>query len=135
MLGIDTALLQKTDRRRKRAGINLINFIDVLLFLVIFYMLTARWMMYQGLSVSVSTKTMGATEGTQTLYISVSPEAQLRIKDHIIELRELKEYLAHQPNLANSAHVILEKNVRVQTMIDVLEALNAAGITATSLRE
>lgn len=120
--------------RRRRSPISLTPLIDVVFILLVFFLLASTFLDWRSLSLDTSAASAATPSRDAVFVIRVGSE-ELRLNGELIELAELIEQArVRQP----AGHVVSVQPVgetRVQQVIKVLDALNAASIQPLRLVE
>lgn len=113
--------------------INLIPFIDVLLVIVIFLMLTTTWSKFNEMSLSLPTANAAQASGTpQTWVVSVNAQGLYAINGSKIDGRSAQEIALALSNMNKSEATLLIKadaSASHQAVVNVLEAARLQGIS------
>ena len=113
--------------------INLIPFIDVLLVVLIFLMLTTTWSKFNEMNLSLPSANNGSpSESSSTWTVSVSSQGTYAINGSPIEGRQTKDLQKALLALDQTAGSILIKadaSASHQAVVNVLEAARSNGIT------
>lgn len=113
--------------------INLIPFIDVLLVVLIFLMLTTTWSKFNEMNLSLPSANSGTpSESSSTWTVSVSSQGTYAINGTPIEGRQTKDLQKALLALDQTAGSILIKadaSASHQAVVNVLEAARSNGIT------
>ena len=113
--------------------INLIPFIDVLLVVLIFLMLTTTWSKYNEMNVSLpSAASNQASEESTTWTVSVSSQGAYAINGSAIEGRQIQDLQKALSGLGKSEGSMLIKadaSASHQAVVNVLEAARFNGIS------
>jgi biopolymer transport protein ExbD len=113
--------------------INLIPFIDVLLVIVIFLMLTTTWSKFNEMSLSLPTANAAQASGTpQTWVVSVNAQGLYAINGSKIDGRSAQEIALALSDMNKSEATLLIKadaSASHQAVVNVLEAARLQGIS------
>jgi biopolymer transport protein ExbD len=112
--------------------INLIPFIDVLLVVLIFLMLTTTWSKYNEMNLSLPTANAAATSSTpQTWVVSVNAQGMYSVNGVRVEGRSPQDIAAALSKLGQGETALLIKADAAtshQAVVNVLEAARTLGI-------
>ena len=112
--------------------INLIPFIDVLLVVLIFLMLTTTWSRFNEMNVSLpSANTQGSTDGTPTWVVVVNSQGTYAVNGAKIEGRTLQDLSAALAGLRKTDAALIIKadaSASHQSVVNVLEAARMNGV-------
>lgn len=113
--------------------INLIPFIDVLLVILIFLMLTTTWSKFNEMNLSLPSASVGQpAEAHKTWIVSVSSQGAYAINGNPVEGRQTQDLQKALTGLNNSEGSLLIKadaSATHQAVVNVLEAARSNGIT------
>ena len=112
--------------------INLIPFIDVLLVVLIFLMLTTTWSRFNQMNVSLpSANAQGSTDATPSWVVVVSSQGAYAVNGAKIEGRTLQDLSAALAGLRKTdASLIIKADASAshQSVVNVLEAARMNGV-------
>ncbi len=112
--------------------INLIPFIDVLLVVLIFLMLTTTWSRFNQMNVSLpSAAAQGSTEDTPSWVVVVSSQGTYAVNGANIEGRTLQDLSAALAGLRKTDAALIIKadaSASHQSVVNVLEAARMNGV-------
>ena len=112
--------------------INLIPFIDVLLVVLIFLMLTTTWSRFNQMNVSLpSAAAQGSTEDTPSWVVVVSSQGTYAVNGAKIEGRTLQDLSAALAGLRKTDSALIIKadaSASHQSVVNVLEAARMNGV-------
>ena len=112
--------------------INLIPFIDVLLVVLIFLMLTTTWSRFNQMNVSLpSAAAQGSTEDTPSWVVVVSSQGTYAVNGAKIEGRTLQDLSAALAGLRKTDAALIIKadaSASHQSVVNVLEAARMNGV-------
>jgi biopolymer transport protein ExbD len=125
--------LQFKKTRSLEPDINLIPFIDVLLVILIFLMLTTTWSKFNEMNLSLPSASNGhPSEANSTWIVSVSSQGAYAINGTPVEGRQTQDLQNALSGLNNSEGSLLIKadaSATHQAVVNVLEAARSNGIT------
>ena len=112
--------------------INLIPFIDVLLVVLIFLMLTTTWSRFNEMNVSLpSANAQGSTDATPSWVVVVSSQGAYAVNGAKIEGRTLQDLSAALAGLRKTDAALIIKadaSASHQSVVNVLEAARMNGV-------
>jgi biopolymer transport protein ExbD len=112
--------------------INLIPFIDVLLVVLIFLMLTSTWSRFNQMNVSLpSANAQGSTDATPSWVVVVSSQGAYAVNGAKIEGRTLQDLSAALAGLRKTDAALVIKadaSASHQSVVNVLEAARMNGV-------
>lgn len=129
---------------KKKIGINMTPLIDVVFLLVVFFMLTSHFAVYEAIPLNVSAwdyadNAPSLTEDDSAIYIAVN-NATFVINGQPMKKEGLQSYL--QPRIRNTPDraIIIEtkNNVSAQSLVDAIDSVRMAGgknLSVTHFRE
>lgn len=127
---------------RRRRGLNLTSLIDVIFLLVIFFMLTSKYMTYELVRLRLSTLQPGFSQKTATpmsLLITLAPNGVYIMNNTRYTLDALLTHIKPliDTQAAQNLSVTLspQKTITVQEMLSAMERLKMLGIQNISLVE
>lgn len=113
--------------------INLIPFIDVLLVILIFLMLTTTWSKFNEMNLSLPSANSGTPAETHNTWtVSVSSQGSYAINGVPVEGRQIADLQKAMASLSNSNGSLLIKadaSASHQAVVQVLEAARVIGIS------
>lgn len=123
-------------RRRPALELGMIPLIDIVFLLLIFFMLTSRFVVQEGIQVDLP-----VTDRSQTLpaekahRIIVRSEGVLMMDGRVMTLREMDYYLGNQDAVFFGTYfeILADRRVSVQTVISLLEMLRNKGASRVTL--
>ena len=133
---------QRTVTSRRR-GLNLTSLIDVVFLLVIFFMLTSKYMMYElvrlHLSTVESTVTGKAVDSRSVLLITLAPEGVF-VMDRVTYsadqlLKKIRPLILADTAKKLSIVLAPKKTITVQEVMTAMQQLKMAGVQNISLVE
>jgi biopolymer transport protein ExbD len=120
--------MQFEGRRRASQAMNIIPLIDVLFFLLLFFLLSSHFVKQSVLPVELP-KAQGKEVEGEALEVVVTREGQFLLHEHIVEPATLQAMLERE--LAGREDRTLrirgDQNVSMKSLVAVLDAANGAG--------
>ena len=123
-------LAAKTGRRK--AVISLTPLIDVVFILLVFFMLASSFMDWQSLSLDTSAASEPSVSEEKPFIIEVRDQ-ELSLNGDRITLPDLIEKARSRQPVTQPVSLQAMADTRVQRMVEVLDALNAAGVQPLNL--
>ena len=117
---------------RRKTVISLTPLIDVVFILLVFFMLASSCMDWQSLSLDTSAAGEPVDADSKPFIVEVG-EQELRLNGDVISLDTLINKARFRVPADQAVSLQPEADTRVQRMVDVLGALNAAGIQPLNL--
>jgi biopolymer transport protein ExbD len=132
-------MLFSKPQRRRQTHINLISLIDVFLFLVIFYMLTAHWLKNSSLPLSLAeNKASKVTEEKPSaekngFILQLLANQRVKINENeIIAQKDLAQYLSKQQPIS-WIRIQLNPDTNIQELADILALAKNFSVEDTTL--
>ncbi|MBN1980876.1 MAG: biopolymer transporter ExbD [Chitinivibrionales bacterium] len=118
-----------TPPEQQKPEINLAPFVDTIMILLIFFVVTANLYVITGIEVSKPKAQMATSQGQQTLLIGLSREGTIHVYGRQIALERLKALVgsevAKHPNL--SIVIISDQNAIVGRAVQIMDQCALAG--------
>jgi biopolymer transport protein ExbD len=122
-------------RPRRAAEINLINMIDMLFFLIVFFVLTSSFTSEIGIDISKPKAQSSKTLPRQPLLIGITKEGNIHVNESPVSPAALegilKHYMALDPD--RSVVIVADREARMAQTVDVLDACNLANVKKVSV--
>lgn len=120
----------------KKARIEIIPMIDVVFFLLVFFMMASLAMtMYQGLPVSLPEASSGQKAAAETAHVTVSRDGQTYLNRELVAVAALPQKL--RPLLAANRDLAVvinaDRAVAHARVVDVLDELRGSGVTRIAI--
>ena len=123
-------------RERKRARIEIIPMIDVVFFLLVFFMMASLSMtVYRGLPVNLPRATSGTTPPAETADITVTRDGQAYLDRQPVTRTMLGERLRGLVGANPMVAIVITADEAVAhgRVVDVLDEVRAAGVTRMAI--
>lgn len=124
-------------RRRPALEFGMTPLIDIVFLLLIFFMLTSRFIVQEGIKVDLPvTDSSHALPAEETVRITVQPGGALVLGGRIMSPGELDNYLQDQGTayMQTPFEINADKRASVQNVISLLEILRNNGALSVTLR-
>ena len=120
---------------RPKITLSLTPLIDVVFILLIFFMLASQFADWRNIDLVPQAQMSRAESNEKTSSLQLRNDGSFRLDGAVID--ELQTAIARLISVGKSNAVFLspEEAVEIQHVIDVVEALNAAGLTKVQLSE
>ncbi len=122
-------------RPRRTAELNLINLIDMLFFLLIFFVITSTFTEEMGLDINKPKASTSQILSKQPILIGITREGNIHVNESPATLRGLgtilKRYMAQDPNRA--VVIVADREASIATTVDVLDECNLADVKKVSI--
>ena len=129
---VSLKLSEKTGRRK--AVISLTPLIDVVFILLVFFMLASSFMDWQSISLDTSAASEAdASASEEQPFVVEVREQALSLNGETIALPELIAKAKQRTPLNQPVSLQAMADTRVQRLVEVLDALNAAGVQPLNL--
>jgi biopolymer transport protein ExbD len=125
------------DGPRKQARIEIIPMIDVMMFLLVFFVLISINVI-PALGIKTTLPQSSQTQDTRAVknvIITLAPTGEMQIDGTTMEAQELTQRLAamHAQNPAINVIINGDETVQMQRLVDALDAVKAAGVDSLSM--
>lgn len=123
-------------RNHKEPPLNVIPMIDIMFFLLVFFMLSTMYMVdLKTIQVKLPQASHAATDTTSNFAVTLKADGSLHLGDKPIELRVLLKQAGAEQKLNDRFGVVLraEKNVEYDQVITLIDKLKGAGVTRFGL--
>ena len=123
-------------RRRPTLELGIIPLIDIVFLLLIFFMLTSRFVVQEGIQIDLPVTDRSHTLPAEKAHrIIVRSEGVLVMDGRVMTLREMDYYLGNQDAVFFGTYfeILADRRVSVQTVISLLEMLRNKGASRVTL--
>ena len=122
-------------RDRKTPELIIIPMIDIMFFLLVFFMLSTLYMIdQQTIKINLPQAASAQTDVVKSLQVTVAKDGRVYLGTQGIEVQELQEILKAQPDKANISMVLrADADVDYAHFIAVLDEMKQCGIQKISL--
>ena len=132
-LGGDDFGLRK--RPRRVAEINLINMIDMLFFLLVFFVLTSSFTRESGIDINKPKAASSKSLPRQPLLIGVTKDGNIHVNESPVSLKALgtvlKSYIGQDPDRA--VVIVADRDAPISKAVDILDECNLANVKKVSI--
>ncbi len=119
---------------QRKARIEIVPMIDIMLFLLIFFVMVAlRMIPATGVATQLPHSSTAQETTRPKLVISLLDDGSLRLEDRLIDLAGLTARLKAGDPANTTVTVASNRTVAVQKLIEVMDACRAAGVTQLAL--
>jgi biopolymer transport protein ExbD len=122
-------------KQRRHAEINVIPMIDMLFFLLVFFVLTSSFTSEAGIDISKPKAQSAKTLPKQPLLIGVTRDGNIHVNESPVSLKALggvlRHYLAQDPN--RSVVIVADRDALISKAVDVLDECNLANVKKVSI--
>jgi biopolymer transport protein ExbD len=111
--------------------LNIIPMIDIMMFLLVFFVLAVLHMIPDnGIKLHLPSATTATVLPQKNLIVSIQPHGKLRYQGHDVTLNSLENSLGQLPHKSSRGVILaVDKNVHVNELMKVMDAIRALGIT------
>jgi biopolymer transport protein ExbD len=120
---------------RRIAEINLINMIDMLFFLIVFFVLTSSFTSETGLDINKPKAQSSKNLPKQPLIVGVTRDGSIHVNESPVSPRALEGVLRHYMALDpdRSVVIVADRDAQIARAVDVMDACNLAGVKKYSI--
>ena len=122
-------------RSRRSADINVIPLIDVLFFLLVFFVFTSSFTSETGIDISKPKASSAKTLARQPLLIGVTKDGSIHVNESPVSLKALgsvlKSYMSQDPDRA--VVIVADRDAPISKAVDVLDECNLANVRKVSI--
>ena len=120
---------------RRVAEINLINMIDMLFFLLVFFVLTSSFTSETGIDINKPKAQSSKMLPKQPLLIGVTRDGSIHVNESPVNIKALQSvlqhYLAEDPD--RPVVIVADRDANISKAVDVLDACNLANVKKVSI--
>lgn len=122
-------------RVRRPAEINLINMIDMLFFLIVFFVLTSSFTSEVGVDINKPKAQSAKAMPSQPLLVGITKEGNIHVNESPVSPGALEGVLRHYVALDPDRAVVIvaDREAQMQSTVAVLDACNLAGVKKVSV--
>ncbi len=122
-------------RPRRAAEINLINMIDMLFFLIVFFVITSSFTRETGVDISKPKAQTAKAMARQPLLVGVTKEGNIHVNESPVSPSALEGVLRHYTTLDPDRAVVIvaDREAAMAGVVSVLDACNLAGVKSVSV--
>ncbi len=119
---------------RKKARIEIIPMIDIMFFLLVFFiMITLHMIPSTGLSSNLPSSSTATTLPQPKVLVALAPDGTITVDGHTLTAPELTQSLRESDPVHTIVTVEGEKQTSLQSLITVMDACRAAGVVHIGL--
>lgn len=122
-------------RNRRAAEINVIPLIDVLFFLLVFFVFTSSFTSETGIDINKPKAASAKTLPRQPLLIGVTRDGSIHVNESPVSLKALgtvlKGYMAQDPDRA--VVIVADRDAQIAKAVDILDECNQANVKKVSI--
>lgn len=122
-------------RPRRAAEINLINMIDMLFFLIVFFVLTSSFTSEIGVDISKPKAQSAKNLPKQPLLVGITREGNIHVNESPVSPAALEGILRHYMSMDpdRSVVIVADREAMMASTVDVLDACNLANVKKVSV--
>ncbi len=118
------------EKRRRKVSINITSLIDVVLLLLIFFMLTSRFVEQPGLKLDLPNTKSSVSEKSNKMEISILADGEMFLNGRAVSLNELEDNIRNQIKDIKDKSLLLraDKNVPYGKVVKVMDIARISGL-------
>lgn len=118
------------ERKKIRMHLDIAPLIDIVFLLLIFFMLTAHFIVQPGIEITLPTAKAAEPREAEDIIISITKENEIFLNDKWIDISELKDSLEEKLELSSKKTVILKADEKINLglavkIMDIAKQANA----------
>ncbi len=118
----------------KKARIEIIPMIDIMLFLLVFFaMMTLKMIPTSGHLTKLPTSSTAVTIPPAKLLVEITSDHQLMVENHLMTLPQLTALLQSRQSSKTVVTIAGDQNASLQTVMSVIDAIKQGGATEVGL--
>ncbi|HVC49908.1 MAG TPA: biopolymer transporter ExbD [Burkholderiales bacterium] len=118
----------------KKARIEIIPMIDIMLFLLVFFiMITLHMIPLSGLVSSLATSTTASSLPEPKLTVLINGEGKISVNNKTVSAANLTSLLRQRDPVHTQVTIAGAKNISLQQLMGVMDACRSAGVTQIGL--
>ncbi|HEY8027801.1 MAG TPA: biopolymer transporter ExbD [Burkholderiaceae bacterium] len=118
----------------KKARIEIIPMIDIMLFLLVFFaMLTLRMIPTSGHVTKLPTSSTSATIPPPKMLVEISPDGSLLVENQVLTPAQLTDLLRQRGSAKTAVTIAGNDTASLQQVMSVIDAIKAGGATEIAL--
>jgi len=118
----------------KKARIEIIPMIDIMLFLLVFFaMLTLRMIPTSGHLTKLPTSSTAATIPPPKMLVEISPDGSLLVENQVLTTTQLTDLLRQRGSAKTAVTIAGNDTASLQQVMSVIDAIKAGGATEIAL--
>lgn len=122
-------------RARKDVEIAIVNLVDVIFILLIFFIMTTTFSKETGLDITKPSAGSATQLQKENILIGISKEGTLHLNDRQVDLVMLQAILRREmaADAEKSAVIVADRNADMGVVVDVMDECNQAGVRKVSV--
>jgi biopolymer transport protein ExbD len=118
----------------KKARIEIIPMIDIMLFLLVFFaMMVLKMIPTSGHVTKLPTSSTAVTIPPSKLLVEITPEHTIMVESHVVTLTQLTDLLRQRNSKKTVVTIAGDQNASLQTVMSVIDAIKLGGATEVAL--
>ncbi len=118
----------------KKARIEIIPMIDIMLFLLVFFaMMVLKMIPTSGHVTKLPTSSTAVTIPPIKLLVEITPEHTIMVENHVVTLQQLTDLLRQRDSKKTVVTIAGDQNASLQTVMSVIDAIKKGGATEVAL--
>lgn len=115
--------------------INVVPLIDVMFFLVLFFVATASFVKESGIEINRPAAQTAVVPGKDSMMVSIARDGQIWIDTQPVDIRLVRAHVErmHAENPAGAVIILADKESSTGTVVEVMDQIRLAGITNVAL--
>ena len=122
-------------RARKDVEIAIVNLVDVIFILLIFFIMTTTFSKETGLDITKPSAGSATQLQKENILIGISKEGTLHLDDRQVDLNMLQAILRREiaEDAEKAAVIVADRNTDMGVVVDVMDECNMAGVRKVSV--
>jgi len=115
--------------------INVVPLIDVMFFLVLFFVSTTSFVRESGIDINRPTAQTAVVPGKDSLLVSITRSGEIWIENQQVDIRLVRAHVErmHAENPAATVIVIADREAQTGTVVEVMDQARLAGISNVAI--
>jgi biopolymer transport protein ExbD len=127
--------LHRRRQAQQQIDLNVIPLIDVVFFLLIFYVISTSFMQESAVTIKRPSSTQATTLTAGFVPVAIVKSGAIHIGPQVVELRDVQSTVAASMRSANATSVLVipDREVPTGLLLQVMDACTAAGATSVDV--
>jgi biopolymer transport protein ExbD len=115
--------------------INVVPLIDVMFFLVLFFVSTASFVRESGIEINRPSAQTAVVSGKDSMIVSIARNGQIWIDNQQVDVRLVRAHVErmHSENPAGAVIILADKDSATGTVVEVMDQVHLAGVTNVAI--
>lgn len=115
--------------------INVVPLIDVMFFLVLFFVSTTSFVRESGIEINRPTAQTAVMPGKDSLIVSIAANGKIWIENQQVDVRLVRAHVErmHAENPAGTVIVLADRAAQTGAVVEVMDQVRLAGVTNVAL--